>query len=279
MGVRLEKLELSVKQHLLIMKFLLFLLAVASAQEEFREDTAEGKGLGINAGISLNLGSSPSKPPAAAEPHTDYGQWETVPSEGYSAVPVPAGASSYNPVSSPVQQGGVPTYNYPNPSYSTLPVYSNAPLQAAQSVDTYGAPSAPLQPVQPYGAPAAPVQSVYTVESGQPVYVNQPPQYDTRNYIPPGNYQVATSSAGLFNTHNLFIASVGALSVWFLVAVVSRVVVPLLSASWMASALASVFGSVLKDTEVMVEGRSLAQVSSVARVVFDAIDNYNQLNE
>merc|ERR1711971_973483 len=261
---RLEKLELSVKQHLLIMKFLLFLLAVASAQEEFREDTAEGKGLGINAGISLNLGSSPSKPPAAAEPHTDYGQWETVPSEGYSAVPVPAGASSYNPVSSPVQQGGGPTYNYPNPSYSTLPVYSNAPLQAVQPVDTYGAPSAP-------------VQSVYMVESGQPVYVNQPPQYDTRNYIPPGNYQVATSSAGLFNTHNLFIASVGALSVWFLVAVVSRVVVPLLSSSWMASALASVFGSVLKDTEVMAEGRSLAQVSSVARVVFDAIDNYNQL--
>jgi len=248
------------------MKFLLFLLALASAQEEFLEDTAEGKGLGINAGISLNLGSSPAQPPAAPEPQKDYGQWETVPSEGYSAVPVPAGASTYNPVSSPAQQGGVPTYNYPNPSYSTLPVYSTAPLQ-------------PVQPVDTYGAPAAPVQSVYTVESGQPVYVSQPPQYDTRNYIPPGNYQVATSSAGLFNTQNLFIASVGALSVWFLVAVVSRVVVPLLSASWMASALASVFGSVLKDTEVMAEGRSLAQVSSVARVVFDAIDNYNQLNQ
>jgi len=257
------------------MKILLFLLALASAQEEFLEDTAEGKGLGINAGISLNIGSSPAQPPAA-EPQTDYGQWETVPSEGYSAVPVPAGASSYNPVSSPVQQGGVPTYNYPNPSYSTLPVYSTAPLQP---VDTYGAPAAPVQSVDTYGAPAAPVQSVYTVESGQPVYVSQPPQYDTRNYIPPGNYQVATSSAGLFNTQNLFIASVGALSVWFLVAVVSRVVVPLLSASWMASALAGVFGSVLKDTEVMAEGRSLAQVSSVARVVFDAIDNYNQLNQ
>jgi len=274
------------------MKFLVLLLALASAQEEFLEDTAEGKGLGINAGISLNIGSSPAQPPAAAEPQTDYGQWETVPSEGYSAVPVPAGASSYNPVPSPVQQGGVPTYNYPNPSYSTLPVYSTAPLQPVQPVDTYGAPAAPVQsldtygapaaPVQSldtYGAPAAPVQSVYTVESGQPVYVNQPPQYDTRNYIPPGNYQVATSSTGLFNTQNLFIASVGALSVWFLVAVVSRVVVPLLSASWMASALASVFGSVLKDTEVMAEGRSLAQVSSVARVVFDAIDNYNQLNQ
>jgi len=261
------------------MKFLFFLLAVASAQEEFLEDTAEGKGLGINAGISLNLGSSPAQPPAPAEPQTDYGQWETVPSEGYSAVPVPAGASTYNPVPAPVQQGGVPTYNYPNPSYSTLPVYSSAPLQPVQSVDTYGSPAAPVQSLDTYGAPAAPVQPVYTVESGQPLYLSQPPPYDTRNYIPPGNYQVATSSAGLFNTQNLFIASVGALSVWFLVAVVSRVVVPLLSASWMASALASVFGSVLKDTEVMAEGRSLAQVSSVARVVFDAIDNYNQLNQ
>jgi len=212
------------------------MLALASAQDDFRENVNE-RGLdqyGAPAAPALDtfaplpavLLDAPFQPQADVDvSYTKHGPWVSVPSEGYSAVPVNANYDA------PPSSG----------SYSSFPVYAPEP-------------------------------------AAYPVYA---PAYDTR-YIPQpnGGYPVAAAPTTLFSTQNLFIASTATLTIWLLIATVTRVVLPMLHLSWAVKSVAALLGKfVPSQAEVVAKGRSLAEVSSVAGMVFEAIDKYNLLNE
>jgi hypothetical protein len=217
------------------MKFLVLMLALAAAQDDFRENVIDNRGIdtyGAPAAPSLDAFSNQPQPTVDVQ----TGPWETVPTQGFSTVPV--------------------GNNYQQPGHSTINVYSEHP--AAPALDT--------------NVPAP----VWDYQNG---HYYQQPAYDTR-HIPQPYAPNKVASPSLFNSNNLFIASMAALSIWVMIAVVSRVVLPLLKLSWATQSIADLFEKFLPSKEeVVAKGRSLAEVNSVARTVFEAIDKYNLLNE